>query len=229
MERVWATANETAKYGSNLEIIFYIDAIVQHPSEKAPRIVSDVNSINKFEEMKKLGRVNAIIENYIKFGGNMWNRAYTKATGDILLICADDLIFKSNNWDEAVISAFEEVPDRILLVHAKDEGHPEPTETYPFIHRNWVETLGYVVSPFLIDVTRFLNKWHFEIAQTIGRIKYLPDVLIEHNHWPLDQEDYVRRRAYQERLKFDNLNKRLYMDLLDERKADILKLQEIIE
>ena len=62
--------------------------------------------------------------------------------------CGDDLTFDTPGWDGVVREAFEQTPDKILFAYGNDLGpHGETFGTHGFVHRRWVETLGYFVPP----------------------------------------------------------------------------------
>jgi hypothetical protein len=158
---------------------------------------------------------------------DLWNACLPHATGDIFMLCADDVIFRTPGWDVAIEGAFAEVPDKILLAFADDMGPNGKTfATLPFVHRRWVEAVGYFTGPgFSAD---FSDSWPFDVAKMINRLRYV-DVQIEHAHhlWgkaPLDQT-YEENK---ERYRRDRPDLR-YVETLPERYRDSQKLLAAIE
>lgn len=158
---------------------------------------------------------------------DMWNRCANAAQGEVLMQCGDDIVFRTPGWDRAVMAAFEAVPDRIVLVHGDDRLQGFRLATHPFLHRRWVDTVGYLVPPgFSCDWT---DVWLHEVAQALGRRVYLPGVVTEHMHpvagkGPMDQT----HRDRMERGARDNVAA-LYTARVGEREADIAKLRAQME
>jgi hypothetical protein len=157
---------------------------------------------------------------------DLWNALVPHARGDIFMLCADDVIFRTPGWDREIEKAFAEVPDKILLAFA-DDGSPNGKRfaSLPFVSRKWVETLGYFTGPgFSAD---YSDTWPFDVATMIGRVKYVP-VLIEHMHhlWGKSAKDEVYTENL-ERLTRDRPDK-LYADRLPERIRDAEKLRAVM-
>ncbi len=123
-----------------------------------------------------------------------WNRAAEKATGDVLMLCADDLAFRTPGWDAMVLDAFDAYPDRIALVYGRDGVSDRPT--HPFIHRRWYEAVGRMTTPdFPAD---YADTWLADVADLVGRHHFLPDLLIEHMHYSVGKSE--RDACHDERL-----------------------------
>jgi glycosyltransferase involved in cell wall biosynthesis len=157
---------------------------------------------------------------------DLWNALVPHATGDIFMLCADDVVFRTPGWDVEIEKAFAEVPDKILLAFA-DDGSPNGKRfaSLPFVSRKWVETVGYFTGPgFSAD---YSDTWPFDVATMIGRVKHVP-VLIEHMHhvWGKAQVDQTYQEN-KERMARDNPAK-LYADLLPERMRDAEKLRAVM-
>lgn len=115
----------------------------------------------------------------------MWNRCFEEAKGDILHHCGDDIIFRTKGWDTKVREAFSADDDRIVFVYGSDgNGDSERNQfgTHGFIHRNWVNVVGYFVPPYFVSDYNdtFLN----DLAKKLGRHRYI-DILTEHMHYSL--------------------------------------------
>lgn len=157
----------------------------------------------------------------------MWNECADAATGGILMHCGDDIRFRSDGWDSAVRWAFEEYPDRIALVHGRDGIHDANMATHGFLHRRWVETVGYFVPPLFSS--DYNDTWLTEVADMIGRRCYLPEVYTEHMHpavgkGELDQTHRDRLQRHHQ----DDVDG-LYRSTHHLRVADADKLRAVIE
>ena len=98
-----------------------------------------------------------------------------------MMMCADDIRFRTDCWDRMVADVFELYPDRILYVYGQD-GNPDNDwlATHGFMHRRWYETVGMFTWPgFSCD---YADKWNTEIAQALGRKHFLPGMFTEHMH-----------------------------------------------
>jgi len=151
--------------GNNFEFVFYIDeddhltdsGIAQLPAEivkvvRGPRIPC----------------------------GQCWQKAYEASDGDILMLCADDLIFHTPGWNNSVAAEFEAVPDRILFVFGNDGIQFEALGTHGFVHRRWTEAVGYFTTSHFLSY--YNDTWMDRLARYCGRRKYLPNLDIEHIH-----------------------------------------------
>lgn len=125
-----------------------------------------------------------------------WNVLADHASGDILHMSSDDIRFRTPGWDEKVRESFELIPDRIALVHGRDGIHDVKLATHGFLHRRWVETVGYFTWPeFPCD---YADTWIHEVADRIGRRVYMAAVLIEHLHPIVRKAEWDQ--THQERL-----------------------------
>jgi hypothetical protein len=155
---------------------------------------------------------------------DLWNTLLPHAHGDILMQCADDVVFRTPAWDRYVEEAFAAVEDKILLVHGHDL-HPrgEFFATLPFVSREWVQAVGYFTGPgFSND---FSDTWPNDVADMIGRNKYIP-VVFEHVHWMLGKAEMDETYREVEALRRKDNTTALYNARLPERVADAEKLRK---
>lgn len=157
-----------------------------------------------------------------------WNECYDRAKGDILMHCGDDIIFRTEDWDTKVKETFDGYSDKIVFVYGNDGSgvHDGKFGTHGFIHRRWVETVGYFVPPYFSS--DYNDTWLNDVAKLIGRHRHI-DILTEHMHpdlnkGPLDQthRDRIKRHFA------DNVGK-IYQDKLNERRADAEKLRKVMD
>jgi len=155
----------------------------------------------------------------------MWNRCMDASSGEILMMGGDDLIFKTKGWDDQVRRAFAAFPDRLIFLHGDDKMHGKNFGTHGFVHRKWVETLGYLCPPYF--ASDYNDTWLNDVANAINRRIYLPFVT-EHMHplagkaeWDQTHKERLERQKEQNSAK-------LYEELLSERKADAKKLYDRI-
>lgn len=111
----------------------------------------------------------------------MWNHCYASCEGDIVMHCGDDIVFRTPDWDVIVREAFDAVPDKVLFAFGQD-GYQDGNNfgTHGFIHRKWVETVGYLFPPLFVSDYNdaFLN----DVAKLIDRHREIP-IYTEHMHF----------------------------------------------
>jgi hypothetical protein len=157
---------------------------------------------------------------------DMWNKCAERARGEILMMMADDCVFRTPGWDAMIRIAFEDsYLDNIVMVHGSDGRNADNFGVFPTIHRKWFETTGYFVPPYFVG--DFSDTWLNDVANALGRRKYLP-YLTEHLHWthgkaPVDS-------TYQERLDREKKENPavLYASLEKQRQQDISKLRAVM-
>ena len=111
----------------------------------------------------------------------MWNECFDACHGSVVQQANDDQVIVTKGWDAMVRRAFDDVPDKIVLVHGDDIfGHRGNFGPHAFVHRKWVECLGYFIPPYY--TSDFGDAHINELADRIGRRKFVPFV-IEHRHY----------------------------------------------
>lgn len=152
----------------------------------------------------------------------MWNECQKVAEGPLYLYQADDIFFETKGWDVKVKQVFESYEDKIVFVCFNDHRHHSNDACIFCVHKNWVDTLGYLTPPYFSS--HLPDNWVNDIAKGVGRRVRLGDVFIRH-HWISDDEthiSYVKRRADDPPWEIYNKTKR-------ERKRDIQKLKDFIK
>ena len=156
-----------------------------------------------------------------------WNHCYAHARGEIVMHAGDDLTFNTPGWDQRVRQEFAKIPDRIGVVFADDLSTNFPDlATHGFVHRRWVETVGYFLPP------RFSSDWNdvwiSEVAKMVGRLVPMPDVVIEHRHYSFGKAEYDQtHREREERGAADDVVG-LFKRTAKERAADAAKLRAVM-
>lgn len=211
MKELWESAYNNSLYKDEIELIFYID--------------SDDNE--SIEMYKSLGpNVHAIIDE--RGEGNlsvMWNRCYERASADIVMHCGDDIRFRTPNWDKIVLNEFDKYKDKIVLVYGNDGVRKDDLATHSFLHKNWIETVGYFLPPyFSSDMNDY---WLTTVARNIKRLIKV-NIYTEHLHPAVGKHSLDI--THQERIaRGDRDNVReLYRSKENERIEDCNKLLNFI-
>lgn len=211
MQRLWESAVNTADDKENLEIVFYMDK-------------DDFHSLEQFDRMDSPQHLGICGERIVL--SQMWNECQKIATGDIFMHCGDDIIFRSQGWDTLVRQHINAQPDKIVFVHGMDGIQNEKLGTHGFLHRNWVNTIGYFVPPYFS--CDYNDTWLTDVSSMIGRRVYEPRIYTEHMHWAVGKQP--RDQTYSDTMARghrDNVTQ-MYNDMLPKRQEDARKLQEFI-
>lgn len=156
-----------------------------------------------------------------------WNRCADHAQYPIMMHCGDDIIFRTSGWDRSVLDAFDRYDDKIVFIHGNDLYQGNQIGTHGFLHRRWVNAVGYMVPPYFSS--DYNDLWLTEVADVLGRRCYLPDVVTEHMHPVIGKGEWdVTHQERLERHQRDDVAS-LYATLADHRRADVAKLQAVID
>jgi glycosyltransferase involved in cell wall biosynthesis len=207
VERLLDSALETAE--SEVEFIFYVDEDDG----------SSLDVIDRYGATRVVGPRVVLSET--------WNRCWEHARFDVAMQCGDDIVFRTDGWDARVLAEFDRFPDRVVFVHGEDGIQGANIGTHGFLHRRWVDAVGYFVPPYFSS--DYNDLWLSEVADVLGRRVFLPDVYTEHMHpvagkAELDQTHRERLARHQR----DDVAT-LYRDLAPHRAADVAKLRSVID
>lgn len=213
--RLVSSAINTAADVNQIEFVFYVDS----DDTEGQRGVCE--AVEQFPQVKIIfiigERINAMTET--------WNICYRSASGEIFMHCGDDIEFQTASWDAMVRNKFLEFPDRITFVHGNDGHYLDTFGTHGFVHKNWVETVGYFLPPYFS--CDYADTWLNDVSNKISRRSYV-DILTMHMHplfgrGPMDQTHLDRL----ERGRRDNVGL-TYESKALERENDALKLTNYI-
>jgi hypothetical protein len=152
-KRMCDSARETAEYEIN--ILAYMD--------------NDDTGRDKYQEDVFIGKPLSLSPAY--------QFLFNRSKSDIVMMCADDIMFRTKGWDTKVKQAMPE--DLIGVVSFDDLGRPRKEDGHPFIGRKFVELVGYFTYPKLQHSC--VDNWVVDIAKAVNRYVY-SDIIIEHLH-----------------------------------------------
>jgi len=198
---MWQSALQTAAWPEGLELVLYLD--------------EDDRYLETYLALLGVGTCNVIGPRIVL--SQMWNFCHARAAGPIFWHGNDDVIFRTQGWDDQVRQAFNQYVDRIVLVHGRDGYHDQKMSVLGFLHRRWVEVVGCFVPPYF--VSDYNDQWLSEVADALGRRVFLPEVYTEHLHpnfgkGPLDQTHRDRLWRHQQ-ASVDQLYARLAPERAD--------------
>ena len=110
----------------------------------------------------------------------LYNIGFDVTSNPIVGLVADDVVPRTDNWDEIVKNKFEEFPDHIFLL-ATDDRNDSPFATHFFTSRRAVEIMGFIQPPFF--VADFGDKWVTEVFRAISRYHKTTEIVFEHMHY----------------------------------------------
>lgn len=206
LKRLWQSVIDTANNINDIELIVAVD------DDDDSYDGLDFGDIQKYPRM--------ILSQY-------WNECAKRAKGDILMHLGDDIIFRTMGWDTSVKEVFAEYPDNIVFVYGNDGSnvHDGNFGTHGFIHRKWMETVGYFVPPYFSS--DYNDTWLNDVAKMIGRHRHI-QILTEHMHPDLKKAEYDD--VYTERIERhqrDNVGQ-IYDTKHNERLEDAEKLRSVM-
>ena len=213
MEHLIKSAYLLSNWKHGIEFIFYVD-------------LDDTVSINTLVRLSNFYPLRWVEGERIVLS-QMWNECYKEASGEIMMHCGDDIVFGTDGWDDIVRKAFEEYDDRIVLVYGNDCIHGPNLATHSFLHRNWIETVGYFLPPYF--VSDYNDTWLTDVARKINRLKYVPELITEHMHFSVGKASMDLNT--QERLERARLNNpgKIYEEKEIERIDGARKLTNFIQ
>lgn len=126
-----------------------------------------------------------------------------KAEGDIAILINDDMVIRTDNWDELVRKLDDRFPDKIYLGYGNDLFKGRNLCSFPILSRRCCDILA---DPFPVVYLGAFIDYHlldiFKRLQKIGhdRICYLEDLVFEHMHYRSGKGNldstYLERRRF---------------------------------
>jgi len=105
-----------------------------------------------------------------------WNELAKKAKHDIVFLMGDDAVVETPNWGQRIVNEFNKYPDKLVLVSPKAGTLSKSKCPHFFLHKNWINTVGYFVPIFFHH--HYIDFWVRDLAKAIGRYIHLPDFVM---------------------------------------------------
>lgn len=219
LKQLISSVENTVQDAKSIEFVFYLD-----DDDPTP-----LKFLNRLQKKKDLSIKTIVGERIVL--SQMWNECSKVAEADILMHAGDDIIFRTKDWDKKIINAFAQYEDKIVFVYGKDGAEALRERdakfgTHGFIHRNWVDTVGYFVPPYFSS--DYNDTWLNDVGKMIERHLFV-DIYTEHIHPGIGK--YVWDQTHMDRKirgEKDNVDQK-YIDTLDLRIEDSSKLKSFIE
>ena len=150
-----------------------------------------------------------------------------QSSGDIVILMNDDVVIRTEYWDERVRILHSTIPDGIYLGYGNDMFKGESLCAFPILSRRTCEMFidpfpsdykGAFIDYHLLDVFKRLEKWG------LRRVVYLPDVVFEHMHYRTGKGVYDRTYVERDRFGDDDT----FLRLSNQRRVIATKLRDAI-
>jgi len=160
--------------------------------------------------------------------GTYNTECFLKSEGEIIVLVNDDMVIRTNGWDEKLRNLDSSIGDKIYLAYGNDLFKKGDLCTFPILSRKTCEVLkepyhtaykGAFIDYHLMDIFKRLENKGYK------RIFYLEDVIFEHLHYRIGKAELDE--TYKARGRFDD--DMLFIGLADIRKASLPFLLDIIE
>ena len=201
IHRLLQSIRSTAKNPNGIEIILRIDS-------------DDLKTI-AFTKRYDKHPLKIKIKDRSKFISDLWEDAYKLTSADRIMVCADDVIFRTDNWDEIIAKASPKPDKNVYFMYGNDLLQGKGLATLPILSRSWVKLAGYFMprgykvdwcDTHLHDIARRLAK--IEGIDPKAHIKYFSEIIFEHMHpnlgkAPWDKTYAFRRKMGTEQAQYD--------------------------
>jgi hypothetical protein len=157
---------------------------------------------------------------------NLWNvgarQAFLSTSPvDILMLCADDIRFRTDGWDEMVRYAFAESEHRLNYVYGRDGVHDQKLGTHGFIHRERYNLFDRFTPPYF-DAD-YPDYWLHQVSAAADVLTYLPDLYTEHVH-PIVGKAPVDR-IYKDKYMKLGKSAETWQFTSEERRSEVVKIK----
>jgi hypothetical protein len=140
--------------------------------------------------------------------GAMNTKAIEYSTGDIIMLCNDDVVIRSRNWDEKIIHLHNENCGRLYLAYPNDLFKGPALATFPIFPARLIKAL----CPWLFENYKgsFIDVHLHEIFLRMEvlnrgaqRVFYLNHVIFEHMHYRLNKSKFDATYRHRDRFADD--------------------------
>jgi len=119
----------------------------------------------------------------------------------LFMLAADDMIFSTPCWDEALLEHYNILENKIHVYALRDSRDPDGTP-HPVVTREYIEAMGYFLPPIFLHW--FVDSWTIQIAMANNCFTHLKDFMLIHDK-PSDKgegdetHNRIRRLGWRER------------------------------
>ena len=204
-----------------VQLIFGIDA--DDPQHSMSYRIADATNFVQMVEIKNDGKFMGL--------GHCWNCCWKAVDPeiDVIAMIGDDMIFRTVGWDEKIRAEFSGdslPPDKLKMVYCDDGHRHDALAVNAFLHRRYAEINGYFMrEEFRIN---WVDQWLHQVFNSFGRLKYLPDVLIEHDHWIFKKRSIDETGARMMKADENGFSDRMWYRTAQERLEEIRRIERAV-
>lgn len=214
LARMYSSIYSTIEDKNSVELLLYID------DDDLPTIEFIEKNKNNF-----IVPVIPVIGPRVSIG-KACNILLSKSSGELIMAGADDIVFRTPNWNAIIEEEFKKIDDSICMFSLNDlYCDPLQLATHPIMGRRALETLGYFL-PEVIDCN-YGDMWLCYIFMKIERFFPLPDIIVEHMHW-LAKKDSKDITYHEGSANMARHSEKAYVEFEWLRDAGVQKLLDII-
>jgi len=215
LNRLFESIVKTTTHIDRINVYVYIDDDDKVTLDALDKIKSDLPTL----------KINEIIGPRITIS-KAWNKCWEAGSGEIVMLCADDIVFETKEWEIWILNTFHSSQDMIQMVFCHDGYWPHEKffGTHPFLSRLSTKILGKFCPPYF--KCDYNDLWFDVVYRKLFRKIYLPHVLIKHCHHTANKEPKdnteIEMRAHRDEAT------KLWDSTEEERELDIKKLCKYI-
>lgn len=207
LESVFATADEPEA----VEVAVYID---DDDEETLPLDLSQFNVRRIVGPRQSMGTLNA--------------SCFAHSTGDIVMLCNDDVVVRTQGWDTRILEVISQFPDQIYLLYPNDLFKGREVASFPILSRLTCDAAadpfpgeyrGAFIDYHIMDIFKRLEGWGH------SRTVYLDDVVFEHLHYRTGKTPFDKTYDQRDRFGDDHT----FMALSSAREWAARRLKTIVE
>ena len=148
-----------------------------------------------------------------------WNWLATQASGELLMLAADDMYFKTQGWGTDIEEHYNSLGDKRHVYHLRDSRDASGTP-HPIVSREWMDCLGYFIPPIFFHW--YCDTWTVNQAKETGKFTHLDNFILVHDK-PSDTghgdatHNGIRNAGWPARDKFVNDTCKRFYELEKER------------
>lgn len=116
------------------------------------------------------------------------NNGYAHILGeyDAVMFGADDVRWRTNGWAKMFLDALIESNGGVVF--GNDLIHGEELPTHWCVSDQLIQAVGYFALPQLRHIC--VDVFWKDVGNRLGKLKYLPDVVVEHLHFSVEKSAY---------------------------------------
>ena len=180
----------------SIQIIFRIDE-------------GDTKSKSAIKNMKRSFPGEVLIQEkpHVKVLSDLWEDCYSLVKGPRVMMCADDVIFRTKGWDDIIIRRMRKPKKIVHFVWCNDRNQGAKMPTLPFMSEAWIKTVGYFVPRgYYCDYCDIHLQGIAERLKEMGHdvTRYLKNVIIEHMHPTANKADWDNTYKFRRSMRSKN-------------------------